>query len=96
MALFPSLALLFARPTNLGMDNPHMPRKCVIAGKGFLLRAQMAADLLFSRIVDRIFMPRKIIWPRENGVARLARRRIDALAFVRTRLRVSQRTGTIA
>lgn len=52
----------------------------------------MTPHLLLPRIVYGIFMSRKIVGPREDRIARLARRRIDALTLVRSRLRVARVT----
>jgi len=70
------------------MNNPHMSGQRVVPAECLLLGTKMTADFLLAPIVYRIFMPGKIIRPRENGIARLAGRWVDAVAFVRSGLRI--------
>jgi hypothetical protein len=51
----------------------------------------MAAYLLLARIVYRVLMSREIVGSRKDGVAGFAGRWIDALALVRSILRVPKR-----
>lgn len=74
---------------NFGMHNAHVPRESVAAGEEFFFLAQCASGLLLANVVDRILVPRKIVRPRENCVARLSGPGVDALAFVRPSLRVA-------
>jgi len=67
-----------------------MPGECIIPRKRLLLGAQVTADLDLASVVDRVFVSGEIVGAREDGVARLAGAGIDALAFVRTRLRVAE------
>jgi hypothetical protein len=66
----------------------HVARECVVARKRLFLDAQCAAHLLLARVVDRVLVPGQVVGPREDGVAGLAGRGVDALALVRPRLRV--------
>ena len=94
MALLHSLtaaASLLSRPIDFGVNHSHMPGQCIVAREGFLLGAQMTADLLLTSIVDRIFMSRQIIGPRKHGVARLPRRWVDPFTLVGSSLRVAGR-----
>lgn len=82
-------ASLLARPINFGMHNAHMPCKGIIPTEGLLFGAQVASDLKLARIVDRIFVPSQIVRSREDRIARLSSRWVDALALVRSSLRVA-------
>lgn len=73
---------------NFRVHDPHVPRQRVVSRKRLLLGAQVTADFLLARIVYRVLVPGEVVRPREDGVARFARRRIDALAFVWSRLAV--------
>lgn len=63
----------------------------IVPRKRLLLGAQVAAHFLLACVVDRVFVSCEIVRPREDGVTRLARRRIYSLAFVRPVLCVPQR-----
>lgn len=54
------------------MYHPHVSRQRIIPGERLLFRAQMTPHLLFSRVVNGIFVPRQIVRSREDGVARFA------------------------
>lgn len=61
----------------------------IVARECLLLDTQCAANLLFARVVNRVFVSGKIVGTREDGVAGLARSGVDALALVRPRLRIA-------
>jgi len=84
-----SPSAVLPREVNFGVHDAHVPRERVAARKGFFLLAERAARLLLADVVDRVLVPREIVRPREDGVARLSRSWIDALALVRPRLRVA-------
>lgn len=60
-ALLAPSALLLAWPVNFGVHYPHVPCQGIIARESLLFGAQMTADLLLPGIVDRVFVPRKIV-----------------------------------
>jgi len=80
------LPLRLSWPVNIGMHHPHMSGQCVIARESLLFRTQMTSHLLFPCIVDGVFVSGKIVRPRKDGIAWLARTGVDALAFVWTSL----------
>ena len=80
---------VLAREVNFGMHNAHVPRQSVAAREEFFFLAERASRLLLADVVDRILVPREIVGPREDGVARLSGPGVDALALVRPRLRVA-------
>jgi hypothetical protein len=57
----------------LRMDNSEMPRESIIPAEGFFFGADRTVHLLFTRVVDRVFMASEIVRPREDGVAGLSR-----------------------
>lgn len=71
----------------LWVDNPHVPRQCIVAAECLLLYAKRAADFLLARVVNCIFVSGEVVRPGEDGVAGLAGGGVNALTFVRTRLR---------
>jgi hypothetical protein len=73
---------------NFWMLNAQVPRECISARNGVFF-VEIVVSLLLVRVVDRVLVPSEIIRPREDGVARLSRPWIDALAFVRPRLQVA-------
>jgi len=94
----PTTTLLSSSPVlsgkvDLGMDDTHMPRQGIVARKGLFLHAQRTADLLLASVVDGVFVPGEVVWPREDGVTWLASGRIDAIALVRTSLAVASEQG---
>jgi len=50
----------------------------------------MATDLHFPTVVNGVLMPRKIVRPREDRVARLAGARIDPVTPMGSGLRIAQ------
>lgn len=64
--------------------------KRIGAAECLLLGAHIAPDLFLPCIVDGTLVSGQIVGSRENRVARLASARVDALAFVRSCLRVQQ------
>lgn len=65
-ALLAASAFLLAWPVNFGVHYPHVPCQGIIARESLFLGAQMTADLLLAGIVDRVFVPRKIVGSGEN------------------------------
>lgn len=55
----------------LWMHHAQMASEGIIPTESLLFGAVWAVDLLLSRIVDCIFMPGKVVRPREDRVARL-------------------------
>jgi hypothetical protein len=68
-----------------------MPCEGIVAAEGLLFLTNWAVNFLLSGIVDGVLMPGEIVRPRENGVARLARGRVNSFALVRPGLGVSLR-----
>jgi hypothetical protein len=87
----PVLSPCLAGPVNIGMHHAHVSGQRIIPRECLLLGAKMTSHFLLPRIVNSIFMTRKIIRPREDRVARFAGAWIYALTFVRTRLRIAKR-----
>lgn len=71
----------------LWVNDPHMPRQCIVAAECLLLYAKRAADFLLACVMNCIFMSGEVVRPGEDGVAGLAGGGVNALTFVRTRLR---------
>lgn len=88
-AAAPSAVL--AGEVDLRMHDAHVTSEGVVAAESLLLNAQGATHLLFAGVVDRVLMAGQVVGPREDRVARLARRRVDALALVWARLRVARK-----
>jgi hypothetical protein len=72
----------------LGMADSIMSRECIRSTEGLLLCAEVTPNLLLLRIVYCVLVPSKIVWPRENGVARFPSTGIYPFALVRARLGV--------
>ena len=72
------------------VHNPHVPGERIVSRERLLLGTVLTPDLLLSRIVNSVLVSRKIVWSRKDGVAWLSSRRIDALTFVRSGLRVTE------
>lgn len=68
-----------------------VPCKGVVPTERLLLRAQVTAHLLLARVVDGVLVPCEVVRPREDGVARLPSRGVDALALVGSFLGVAER-----
>jgi hypothetical protein len=88
-SLIPAPAPLFAGPVNFRVNDTHVPSQSIIAGERLFLGAQMAADLLLTGVVDRILVPRQVVWSREDRPAWLACLRVDPVAPVGTGLGVA-------
>ena len=69
------------------VDDAHMPRQRIVATECFLFDAKRAADFLLACVVNRIFVSGEVVRPGEDSVAGLAGSGVNALTFVRTRLR---------
>lgn len=84
-------AVLFWLPCklNIRMHHPHVTCQRIITRKGLFLRAKMTPDFHLPVVVNRVFVACQIVRSGEDRVARLARAGIDALAFVRTSLRIA-------
>lgn len=63
------------------MTHAEMSGQGIVATERFLFVADVAADLLLTGVMDGVLVPCEVIWPAEDGVARLSGRRIDALTF---------------
>lgn len=85
----PSAAPVLSREVYLWMDHSHVPGESVIPGKRLLLGAERTSDFLLAGVVDCVFVPCEVVRPREDGVAGLARRRVDTLALVWASLAVA-------
>jgi hypothetical protein len=79
----PSLVLIHV----LGMHNTQVSCQCVVPAECLLLGAQRTMHLLLPGIVDGILVPGQIVRPREDRVARLARRGIDSLTLCQVSMR---------
>lgn len=73
------------------MHHSHMPGEGIVPAECFLLSAQVTAHFLLARIVYCVFVSREVVGPREDGVAGLAGRWINAVAFVWASLRVAEK-----
>lgn len=80
----------FTRPINIRMHHPHVAGQGIIPRERFFLSTQMTANLLLARIMDGVLMTGEVVRAREDGIARFARGRVGAFAFVRTGLRVAE------
>jgi len=64
------------------MHNTHVTCQCIVAGESLFLDTQCAADFLLARVVNRVFVPGKIVRTGEDRAARLAGSGVDALTLV--------------
>lgn len=83
-------ATALAGKVDLGMYDAHMSSEGIVPAERLLFGTQVTSHLLLARIVNGVLVSCEVVRSREDGVARLARRGIDALAFVGSRLRVPQ------
>jgi len=74
---------------NFRMDDTHVSGQSVASREGLLFGAQSAADFLLSNIVNRVLVTSEIVRPGKYGITRLPSGRIDALALVRSGLRIA-------
>lgn len=81
---------MLARELEIGMADTVMPGQRISTAECLLFCAHVAADLLLPRVVNRVFVTRQIVGPREHRVARLASARVDAFALVRSCLCVEE------
>lgn len=72
------------------MYHSHVSGKRVVAAKRLFLGTELAPHLELAGVVDRIFVTSQIVGSREDRVARLSSRWVDALTTVRTSLRVAK------
>jgi len=79
---------MLAWKVNVRVTDTEVPGQRIVAAEGLLLGAQVAAHLLLARVVDRVFVAREIVGPREDGIAGLASRRVYTLTAMRTCLRI--------
>ena len=49
------------REVDVGMDNAHVPRQCIVSGKGLFLGAYLAFGLLLIVVMDRLLMASQVI-----------------------------------
>lgn len=84
-----SHSLALAKALDLGVHNSHVPSKRIVSREGFLLATHRASDLLLTAIVYRILVSCEIVRPREDRVAWLVGRRVDARTLVWSGLRVA-------
>ena len=94
--LLPSACLIttttrpvLTREVNLRVHNAHVPCQCIVAREGLLLNTKCTAHLLLASIVNGVLVTGKVVWSREDRVARLARCGVDALTLVRPRLGIA-------
>jgi len=73
------------------MAHSEVACKGIVPTEGLLLGTQVTAHLLLACVVDRILVSCEIVRSRENGVAGLAGRRVNALALVGPVLGVAKR-----
>lgn len=81
---------MLSRELQIRVTDAVMPGKRIRAAKRLLLGTNVATDLLFAPIVNRILVSCQVVGPREDGVARLASAGVDAFAFVRPSLRIEE------
>jgi hypothetical protein len=74
---------------DFGMHHAHVSCQGIVSRKRFVLGAEMTPDLLLACVVDGVFVAGEVVRAREDGVAGLAGRRVDAVAFVGTCLAVA-------
>lgn len=70
------------------MAYPVMSGEGVCTAECLLFSADVTSHLLLSSVVDSILVAGKVVWPRENGVARLASAWVDSITTMRTSLTV--------
>ena len=87
-------AASLALKVDLRVHNPHVPRQSIVPAKCLLFTTELTPDLLLLTIVDSILVPREVVWPAEDGIARLAGTWIDARALVGSSLRVASCKST--
>jgi hypothetical protein len=63
----------------------------IVSAERLVLVTDVAAHLLLPGGVDRMFVPGEIVGTREDGIACLASRRVDAFALVGAGLGVAKR-----
>lgn len=78
---------LLAGKLNIGVAHAVMSSKGISAAKRLLISAQVAANLLLACVVNRVFVPGKVVGSREDSVAGLSSAGVDTIAAVRPSLR---------
>ena len=63
------------------VHDSQMSGESIVPAERLLLGAQRTVHLLLAAVVDGVLVPGQIVRPREDGVARFARRWVDALAL---------------
>lgn len=79
-----------AKCLDLGMNDAHVSGKRIIARKRLFLATHRTSNLRLATVVNSLLVTRKIVRSREDGVARLVRRRVDTRTFVWPSLRVAR------
>ena len=64
------------------MAHAEVPSEGIVSAEGLLLGAQVTPHLLLAGIVDGILVPREVVRAREDRVAGLAGRGVDAFTAV--------------
>ena len=80
------MATSLAVRVSFRVHNTHVSCESVVARECLLFAAVRASDFHLAVVVDGVLVPCQVVRSGEDGVARLAGRRIDAGAFVRPRL----------
>ena len=78
-----------------------VPSECVRPTERLLVCTEVTPYFLFPGVMDRVFVPRKVVGSREDSVAWLAGTRVDAVAPMRAGLAIEKtrrhaRADTIA
>ena len=82
---------MLSREFNIRVTHAVVPSECVRPAERLLIGTELAPDFLLASIVDGVFVPGKVVGSREERVTGLSGARVDAVAPVRTGLRVNQR-----
>jgi len=75
---------------DVGMADTVVTGECICTAECLLVGAEVTSHLLLTCVVNRILMPCQVVGPGEDGIARLARARVDAVATVWSCLAVQQ------
>ena len=72
------------------MYDAHVSCERIVARERLLFAAHGASNFLLPVVVNRVLVSSEVIWPREDGIARLARGRIDTGTYVGSSLGISR------